>query len=392
MLYKEKLDQAVGILERLKIDLWLTVGRETAMNSEPIIPLISPIDFTASVALIVTRHGETRALVGHNDAEGLRQHGIYDVLKSYDTNFERELADMLRTLSPSVIALNYSIADEAADGLTHGLYLMLCDVFKDAGFSGTVVSSESLITELKGRKTEEEIRRIKKAADTAEQIFADAKSFIRTGITEKDIHAFFHQRMEALKVKPAWVPIQCPGVMVGPNSATGHNSPTDIVVRKGDTIDVDFGVLENEYASDIQRTYYIREDGEAEVCSEVKQAFETLYEAVTKAAEAIKPGVPGYRIDAAARNHVKAKGYKEWNYALGHQVGRCAHDGGIILAPQWERYARSRVESPLMEGMVFTLEPGIATSRGYVAVEEMVVVRENGAEFLSSRQKEVFVL
>jgi len=42
--------------------------------------------------------------------------------------------------------------------------------------------------------------------------------------------------------------------------------------------------------------------------------------------------------------------------------------------------------------MVFTLEPGIATSRGYVAVEEMVVVHENGAEFLSSRQKEVFVL
>jgi Xaa-Pro aminopeptidase len=47
-------------------------------------------------------------------------------------------------------------------------------------------------------------------------------------------------------------------------------------------------------------------------------------------------------------------------------------------------------ESPVMEGMVFTLEPGIATSRGYVALEEMVVVRKDGAEFISHRQNEVF--
>jgi Xaa-Pro aminopeptidase len=390
MLYKEKLDQAVAILGRLGIDLWLTVGRETAMNSEPVIPLLSPIDFTAAAALIVTAKGEKRALIGHNDAEGLRQHGIYDEVVSYDTNFAKELAKIVRGISPESIALNYSLSDEAADGLTHGLYLKLCEIFKDAGFSGTILSSEPLIAELKGRKTEEELKRIGKAADTAERIFTEAKAFIRAGVTEKEIHAFFHRRMEALGVKPAWVPIQCPGVMVGPNSATGHNSPTDIVVQKGDSIDVDFGVLENEYCSDIQRTYYVREDGESGVCEEVKRAFDTLHEAVSLAAKAMRPGACGFEIDAAARDHVKKCGYKDWNYALGHQVGRFAHDGGIILAPQWERYPRNRVESPVMEGMVFTLEPGIATSRGYVALEEMVVVRKDGAEFISHRQNEVF--
>ena len=48
--------------------------------------------------------------------------------------------------------------------------------------------------------------------------------------------------------------------------------------------------------------------------------------------------------------------------------------------------------NPIMEGMVFTLEPGIATSRGYVGIEEMAVVTENGAEFISDRQKEVFLI
>ena len=112
MLYKEKLDQAASLLESLDIDLWLTVGRETEMNSEPAIPLISPIDFTAAAALIVTRKGEKIGLIGHNDAEGLRQHGIYDRVLSYDTNFAKELEKLLKSLSP--IALNYSVTDVAA--------------------------------------------------------------------------------------------------------------------------------------------------------------------------------------------------------------------------------------------------------------------------------------
>jgi Xaa-Pro aminopeptidase len=43
-------------------------------------------------------------------------------------------------------------------------------------------------------------------------------------------------------------------------------------------------------------------------------------------------------------------------------------------------------------GMVFTLEPGIATSRGYVGIEEMVYITETGAEFLSKPQQQIFLL
>jgi Xaa-Pro dipeptidase len=73
-------------------------------------------------------------------------------------------------------------------------------------------------------------------------------------------------------------------------------------------------------------------------------------------------------------------------HALGHQVGRMAHDGGAVLAPRWQRYCRSpymQVES----GQVYTLELGVVVEgRGYLGLEEMVLVTESGIDWLSSRQ------
>jgi hypothetical protein len=55
MVQKEKLIQAVSILNELNIDMWLTLGRETSMNNDPVLPLISTIDYTAIVGLIISR-------------------------------------------------------------------------------------------------------------------------------------------------------------------------------------------------------------------------------------------------------------------------------------------------------------------------------------------------
>ena len=43
-------------------------------------------------------------------------------------------------------------------------------------------------------------------------------------------------------------------------------------------------------------------------------------------------------VDAAARSTLVAAGYPEPMYALGHQLGRSAHDGGTTLAPRCDRY------------------------------------------------------
>ena len=71
-------------------------------------------------------------------------------------------------------------------------------------------------------------------------------------------------------------------------------------------------------------------------------------------------------------------------------LGRSAHDGGgAQLAPRWERYNEMPYR-PVEKGNVFTLEPSILLpEHGIVALEEMVLVTENGCEFLSKRQTEL---
>ena len=93
-----------------------------------------------------------------------------------------------------------------------------------------------------------------------------------------------------------------------------------------------------------------------------------------------------------AREIITAAGYEEFPHALGHQVGRFAHDGTALLGPPWEKYASKPFE-PIEKGMVFTLEPRLTIpERGIATIEEMIVVSDEGASYLSKPQKELWLI
>ncbi|HYE11170.1 MAG TPA: M24 family metallopeptidase, partial [Patescibacteria group bacterium] len=306
---KEKLKQAGRILEEQSIDIWLTLVRETAMNNDPVLPFISTVEFTALSGIMVIKGGKTVVLAGNNDAEGIKQTQLYDEVITYSGNFKDALREFLEDGKVLKLAVNYSIEDVASDGLSHGLFLMLQDIVNSAGGNIEIVSAAPIITKLRGNKSLAEKKLIINAIHTAEQIFQDARDFIKEGVTEQQIHQFFTDRMKHYGVQSSWQAAQCPGVMLGPQSVPGHNAPTEITACKGDVMDIDFGVLQNGYCSDLQRTYYVLEDNEECACEEVQRAFDTLKEAVRKAAEFMKPGVTGEEADAAARNYVVSQGY-----------------------------------------------------------------------------------
>jgi len=114
--------------------------------------------------------------------------------------------------------------------------------------------------------------------------------------------------------------------------------------------------------------------------------------AVEEAQAAMKAGVTGNSIDVIARGIVADSGYPEYNYALGHQLGRVAHDGGALLGPLWEKYGDSPNQK-LEIGQVFTIEPGLAVlGYGYIGLEEDVVITKDGAQYFHEPQQELVLL
>jgi len=392
MLIQEKVKQAVGLLKEFGIDCWITFTRESQINGDPTLPFLAPGDITWHSAFIISGDGRARAIVGLYDQKAIVETGAYSEVEGYVTGIKEAFQNTLKKLSPRAIAVNYSKGSEVCDGLTHGMFLTLQDLLEEVGLGGRLVSAEKIVSALRERKSTFEIRSIKEAIRQTQAIFAEVARFIRPGKTEKEIALFMKGEVEARKLLLAWGETTCPSVFSGPETAQAHYAPTDRKVELGHILNMDFGVKGDGYCSDLQRTFYVLENGQRGAPSEVRRGFETIVRAVESSRGAMRPGVSGLEIDAVARKIVVDAGYAEFPHALGHQVGRFPHDGTALLGPKWEKYAQKPFLS-LEEGMVFTIEPRLTVpGRGVVTIEEMVVVTRDGADWLSAPQREIFLI
>jgi Xaa-Pro aminopeptidase len=392
MLIKEKISQAIGILKEFNIDCWITFTRESAINGDPTLPFLVPADLTWHSALIITKEGDTRAIVGQYDKKMVEDTGAYNTVIGYIEGIKKPLKDYLSMLNPASIAVNYSKDSEIADGLTHGMYMTLFDILSEINFQDRIVSAEKIISALRQRKTKTELEHIKKAIRHTEKIFAQAAKFIKPGMSEKQIAQFMCGKVKEEGLELAWDPQVCPAVFSGPDTAGAHYNPTKRKVKPGHILNIDFGVKMNHYCSDLQRTMYVLKPGEKRAPFEVQQGFNTIVESIERSRLAMKPGVRGIEIDTISRQVLKENGYEEFPHALGHQVGRHAHDGTALLGPAWEKYAQKPYHL-LEEGMVFTLEPRLTVQgHGVATIENMVVVTETGTEYLSTPQTKIILI
>jgi len=389
---REKIAQAVEILKEEKTDCWLTFVRESSTTPDSIMDLIVGTGVTWHSAFIITSGGDTYALVGSLDKANQETHGNYRQIIGYVKSIEQDLINILERINPQTIAINYSLNSPAGDGLTHGMYLQLLQYLQATPYTDKLVSSEKIINKLRGRKSAGEIERIKNAIGSTIQLFEEAGQFIRIGRTEKEIGAFLTRRTYESDLELAWEAEQCPAVFSGPDTAGAHAGPTDRLVQAGHVLNIDFGVKVDGYCSDLQRTWYIMRPGEKTAPKEVRRGFQTIIDSISRAAAALKPGISGYEIDQVARKYIVKQGYSEFPHALGHQIGRFAHDGGGLLAPRWERYG-TLPDLPVEQNQVYTLEPRLTIpGYGIATIEEIVAVTAKGCEFLSPRQQELFLI
>jgi Xaa-Pro aminopeptidase len=380
-LIQEKSDHAIEILKEQQIDMWLTFVRETSGVRDPVLDLIiGANDLTWHSALIFTRNGEKIAIIGNLEKDALQRLNIFHEILGYDKSVREFLRETITRLNPERIAVNTSRNNVHADGLTHALYELLREYLTNTPYIERLVSAEPVISALRGRKTPTEQARIRKAIEITDEIYKKTFDFIKVGMTEIEIGEYMQRLAIDYGVGFAWSAENCPAVNSGPNSPVGHNGPTDIKVERGHLLHFDFGVKYEDYCSDIQRVAYVLREGETGAPAEIQRGFITIRTAIEKSREAMKASVTGNSIDVIAREIVTDSGYPEYPYALGHQLGRVAHDGGALLGPLWEKYGEEPNQK-LEVGQVFTIEPGLVVPNyGYLGIEEDVVITENGAE------------
>ncbi len=237
-----------------------------------------------------------------------------------------------------------------------------------------MVGVKNAVPDLRLRKDEDEIARIRKAVKVAEQAFKTVMKGIRPGMTERRIAADLRHEMVDLGATDASFPII---VAEGPNSAKPHAVPGDRKIKAGSAVLIDWGATVGHYRSDLTRVVFIRR---------IPPRFRRLYESVLRAQEnaigAIRPGARMCDVDAAARETLRqADLARYFTHGLGHGVGLDIHE-----APRLSK----RVTDCLEEGMVVTVEPGVyLPGTGGIRIEDDVLVTRDGCQVLSTLSKRI---
>ncbi len=236
---------------------------------------------------------------------------------------------------------------------------------------------EKKINSLRAVKTKEEIKYIKKAQRIAEDAFEYILTFIRPGVTERQIALSLDFYMlshgaEAVSFETIAV--------TGKKTSMPHGVPDDTVVQDGDFVTMDFGAVVAGYHSDMTRTVAV-----GEITPEQRKVYEIVMQAQQKALDVLSCGVSCKEADAAARDVISAAGYGEYfGHGTGHGVGVEIHESPG-LSP--------RSESVLKVNNVVTVEPGIYIPGKFgVRIEDMARIKRNGFENLTNCPKELIIL
>ncbi len=136
---------------------------------------------------------------------------------------------------------------------------------------------------------------------------------------------------------------------------------------------MDLGAVYQGYCSDITRTVVLGEPD-----TRFKEIYRLVRQAQQRAEQGLKAGLRTDAADALAREVIQAAGYGEaFGHSLGHGVGLAVHEAPTLSS-------RSETAITLEVGMVTTVEPGIyLPGWGGVRLEDMALIRENGAEILN---------
>ena len=234
-----------------------------------------------------------------------------------------------------------------------------------------------LFETLRASKSEEEIACMIEAQRISEKALETVLHIIKPGMTERQVAAeLVYNMLQNGSEGNSFDPI----VVTGSKTSLPHGVPGDKVIQSGDFVTMDFGSIKHGYCSDMTRTVAVGSASE-----EMRNVYDTVLRAQLAGIAAARAGVPGREIDAAARKVISDAGYgKYFGHGFGHSLGLDIHE--------WPN-ANPSGEAPMPAGAVCSAEPGIyIPGRFGVRIEDVMVIRETGAEIITRAPKELLVL
>ncbi len=222
-------------------------------------------------------------------------------------------------------------------------------------------------------KTERDLEAMRPACAVAGAVLAEIIAFIQPGVTTREVDEFAAAVIKRYGARSAFLGYRnypC-HTCISVNDEVVHGLAGDRVLRFGDIVSVDCGVIYRGYVGDTARTVAVGGCSvEAQRLMDVTE--QALYEGIARA-------LPGNRvtdISRAIQTCVESNGFSVVREFVGHGVGRNMHE-----EPQVPNFVDPKCNQRLRPGMTLAIEPMVNAGRPEVKVlkDGWTVVTQDGS-------------
>ncbi len=198
-------------------------------------------------------------------------------------------------------------------------------------------------------KSDRDLEAMRPACALAGAVLNEVAVFIQPGITTRQVDEFAAGRIKHYGAKSAFLGYRkypC-NICISVNEQVVHGLAGPTLLRFGDIVSLDVGVIHNGFIGDTARTVPVGGCGVlAQKLMDVSE--KALYEGIAQAL----PGNWVVDISRAIQNYVESNGFSVVREFVGHGVGRTMHE-----EPQVPNFVDGKRSKKLRPGMTIAIEP-----------------------------------
>jgi len=210
-------------------------------------------------------------------------------------------------------------------------------------------------------KSSQEIEKMRRAGQVVREVLELVRSQVKPGATTLDLEKAAAARVEELGVKAAFKGyhgfpcVLCTSV----NSEVVHGIPSPKrVLKEGDIVSVDFGVVVDGYYGDAAITVPV-----GAIAPDAARLLAVTEASLHAGIAAVRPGATLGDVGAAVQGVVEAEGFSVVREFVGHGIGVHMHED-----PQVPNFGERGRGMKLRTGMVIAIEPMVNAGKADVKV------------------------